>query len=180
MLAAVAATGLRQGQVAADIGFGGGVGLTPLLDLVGSGGHVHGVELSDTMVAMARGRFSHDLDARRLSLHQGDMIDLPLATESIDAAITVNTVYFVEDLERAMGELRRVLRPDGTLVIGVGDPTAMAAMPFTAHGFTLRPVDDLASRLRAAGFDEPEHERVGQGEGAFHLLVARRAATGAE
>lgn len=175
VLAAVTATGLEPGQVAADIGFGGGVGLRPLLDLVGSEGHVHGVELSNTMLAMARRRFGRDTAGGRLTLHQGDMVDLPLFGDSLDAAISVNTIYFVENLEQALSEICRVLRPDGRVVIGVGDPVAMAAMPFAAHGFILRPIDDLKVLIRTSGLDEPQHERVGEGERAFHLLVARRA-----
>lgn len=178
VLAAVAATGLETGQVGADIGFGGGVGLRPLLDLVGDEGHVHGVELSDTMVAMARRQFSHEADAGRLTLHEGDMVDLPLLEESLDAAISVNTMYFVANPKRAIDEICRVLRPRGRVVIGVGDPVAMAAMPFAAHGFTLRPIDDLKLLLRTSGFDEPQHQRVGEGERAFHLLVAKRAMGG--
>jgi len=178
VLAAVTATGLEEGQVAADIGFGGGVGLRPLLDRVGPEGHVHGVELSDTMLAMARRRFSKDAARGRLTLHAGDMVDLPLPDDFLDAAISVNTVYFVEDPERAFAEIARVLRPGGRVVIGVGDPAAMAAMPFTAHGFTLRPIDDLKGLLHNSGFAEPQHERVGNGDRAFHLLVANHAAAG--
>jgi arsenite methyltransferase len=178
VLAAVAATELDAGQAAADIGFGGGVGLRPLLDRVGPDGHVHGVELSETMLAVARRRFGAEVAAGRLSLHAGDLVELPLESDALDAAITVNTVYFVENLERAFAEIARVLRPDGRVVIGAGDPVAMARMPFTAHGFRLRPIDDLTGLLRAAGFHEQRHERVGSGERAFHLLVADRAAGG--
>jgi hypothetical protein len=63
----------------------------------------------------------------------------------------------------------------GRIVIGVGDPSAMSAKPFTAHGFTLRPIDDLKHPLRDTGFGEPRVERVGNGERAFHLLVVDRA-----
>ena len=51
----------------------------------------------------------------------------------------------------------------------------MERMPFTAYGFTVRPVDDLAALLRKQGFDEPRDERIGKGDSAFHLLVADRA-----
>ena len=130
------------------------------------------------MLAMDRRRFSRETASGRLTLHKGDMVDLPLLGDSLDAAIIVNTIYFVEHLKQALGEIRRVLRPQGRVVIGVGDPVAMAAMPFAAHGFTLRPIDDLKLLLRTSGFDEPQHERVGQGEQAFHLLVATRAVGG--
>ncbi len=176
VLAAVVATDLVPGQVAADIGFGGGVGLRPLLDRVGPLGHVHGVDFSPTMLAMCRRKFERDIVDRRLTLHAGDLVDLPLPDASLDALITVNTVYFVADLERAFGEIARVVRPTGRVVVGVGDPTAMAALPVTAHGFALRPIDELVGLLRGAGFDEPRDQRVGEGQRAFHLLVADRAA----
>jgi arsenite methyltransferase len=174
VLAAVAATGLEAGQVGADIGFGGGVGLGPLLDRAGPGGHVHGIELSDTALSMARRHFSRHIADARLSLHAGDLADLPLPDDSVDAAITVNTVYFVQDLGPAFAELLRVVRPGGRVVIGVGDPAAMGAMPFTVHGFTLRPVEDLIALLRHVGFQDVRDERLGTDDRAFHLLVADR------
>jgi hypothetical protein len=51
----------------------------------------------------------------------------------------------------------------------------MSAMPFIAHGFTLRPIDDLKHPLRDTGFSEPGVEWVGNRERAFRLLVADRA-----
>jgi ubiquinone/menaquinone biosynthesis C-methylase UbiE len=172
VLAAVAATGLTSRQVGADIGFGGGVGLRALLDRVGPEGHVHGVELSDTALALARRRLRRDGAAGRLSLHAGDLADLPLPDDCLDAVITVNTVYFVEDLGRAFAELVRVVRPGGRAIVGVGDPEAMSAMPVTAHGFTLRPINDLVTVLRGSGFDPVRDERVGADARSFHLLVA--------
>jgi hypothetical protein len=64
--AAVDATGIGPGGVAADIGFGGGVGLQLLLDRAGDGGTVHGVEVSDDMLRRARSRFRRDVASGRL------------------------------------------------------------------------------------------------------------------
>lgn len=172
--AAVTATDLEAGQSGADIGFGGGVGLRPLLDRVGRDGRVYGVELSQTMLARAQSRFARDIEAGRLVLHAGDLAALPMPDNSVDAAITINTVYFVDDLDRAFAELARVLRPAGRLIVGVGDPSIMAKAPFIAYGFTLRPVDELAALLRKLGFDEPRDERTSDEDSAFHLLVADR------
>ena len=102
------------------------------------------------------------------------MCGLPLADASIDAVVTTNTVYFVDDLARAFSELARILRPGGRVVVGIADPEAMAALAFTAHGFRLRPVDELVGQLESVGFGPPEDRRVGEGQGAFHLLVAER------
>lgn len=160
-----------DGIVVADIGFGGGVGLDLLLRRVDKTATVHGIEMSETMLAAARRRFSDDMAAGRLDLHDARMERLPLDDASVDAIISTNTIYFVDDLASAFGELGRVLRPAGRLVLGVGDPEQMSKMPFTKHGFRLRPIDDVVGALRDAGFGEVEDRRVGDAAGAFHLLV---------
>jgi SAM-dependent methyltransferase len=170
--AAVEATEARPGQTVADLGFGGGLGLRLLLDRVAPTGHVHGVELSATMLHAAERRHRSALTQGRLTLQLGTLGDLPLDDRSLDALVTVNTLYFVADLPAAFGELARVLRGSGRAVVGVGDPTAMAALPVTRHGFRLRAVDDLVRGLQDAGLTVVRHGRVGQGQRAFHLLVA--------
>jgi len=173
--AAVEATGLVPGQTAADIGFGGGVGLPLLLDRVLPAGHVYGVDLSDTMLARARGNFRDEVAEGSLTLLAGSITALPLSEASLHAAITVNTIYFVTDLDKAFAELARVLRPGGRVVVGLADPVAMATVPFTSHGFILRPVDDVAASLTGAGLAPVDHRRIGGGESAHHLLVAGSA-----
>jgi arsenite methyltransferase len=173
LAAAVDALDPRAGQVAADIGFGGGLGLSLLLDRVGPSGRVHGVDISSAVLRAAAARFRRESARGRLRLHPGSITELPLEDASVDGVITVNTIYFVADLDRAFAEVARVLVPSGRFVVGLGDPTAMAAEPVTAHGFRLRPVDEVASALAAAGLPVIDHRRVGTGDGAFHLLLAR-------
>lgn len=168
--AAVRATGLQAGQVGADVGFGGGLGLRQLLDHVGPDGHVHGVELSDTMLAGARRRHRGDLVAGRMTLQKGVLQDLPLETGRVDGLITVNTLYFVDDLDRTFDHLARVLAPTGRAVIGVADPEWMATQPLVAHGFRVRPVEDLVTGLHAAGLDV--REETLDDHRSFRLLIA--------
>ena len=127
--AAVEAADLAPGAVAADLGFGGGVGVRLLLDAVGPAGRVYGVDVSRTMLERARVRFADEWAAGRLELIEGSLVDLPLVEDSVDAIITVNTFYFLEDPRPALREIARVLRPGGRVVIGIGDPDEMARVP---------------------------------------------------
>ncbi|MEV6771729.1 methyltransferase domain-containing protein [Nocardia sp. NPDC051030] len=170
--AAVAASEVAPGESAADIGFGGGIGLTLLLDRVGAQGTVTGVELSRDMLKRAESRLAQDISSGRLRVLEGSLTDLPLADGSLDVVITANTLYFVPELDRACAELARVLRPKGRLVVGVGDPDAMAKMPFTQYGFTLRPVTELAAALEQAGL-VVEQRRLEHRPIPVHLLIAR-------
>jgi arsenite methyltransferase len=173
IVAAAGASGAGAGQVAADIGFGGGAGLRELLDRVGAGGRVHGIEISPAMIARAGRRFGTETSAGRLILHEAGMGRLPLPDASVDALISTNTLYFIDDLAPACAELARVLRPSGSAVVGVADPAAMARMPVTRHGFRLRPVAAIISELEKAGLQVAGDRRVGDSDEAFHLLVCR-------
>jgi ubiquinone/menaquinone biosynthesis C-methylase UbiE len=173
--AAVEATGLQPGDVGADIGFGGGIGLELLMAAVGPSGTVHGVDVSDTMVAAARRRFAEQCSSGRLVVHQGSILALPLADSSVDGAVTVNTLYFVDDLPAAFADIARILRPGGRVVVGIGDPDSMARMAVTAHGFRLRPVEEVAAAMASAGLASPVVEQFDEGERKGHLLSGTRA-----
>lgn len=173
--AAVAALELAGTETAADIGFGGGLGLHLLL--AATAGDVHGVEPSPDMIRRARRSHRRELDAGRLHLHVGTMQALPLAAASLDGWISLNTVYFISDLAPAFADLHRVLRPSGRGVLGVADPGWLDRQPFARHGFLVRPVRRIAGALADAGFSV-EHRtapasRSSGGGTPYNLLICR-------
>ena len=174
---AVAALALPPDAVVADVGFGGGIGLRLLLDGP-SAPTVHGVEVSATMISQAQSQFAEECSAGRLHIHHGPITDLPLESTSLDGLITVNTIYFIDDLDSALRELARTLRSSGRAVIGIGDPQAMEKMSFTAQGFCLRPVSDIERAFARAGLELVDHRRVGKGRIPAHLLIAAPSAGG--
>lgn len=171
---AVAAAQVPAGGTAADIGFGGGAGLRLLVDAVGTGGTVIGVEISDEMLDRARRAFRRDLDSDRLTLRRGSLTALPVGDASLDAAITVNTLYFVDDLDSVCAEFARTLRPGGRVAIGVGDPEVMRRLPVTPYGFRLRPVPDIVAALERAGLSTRVESRT-DGRLPRHTITAQRA-----
>jgi SAM-dependent methyltransferase len=171
--AAIETLQLKTGDTAADLGFGGGLGLRLLLDRVGGAGEVHGVDRSDVALAGARGSYSAEIAAGRLSLHDASMTALPLAAGSVDGIVTTNTIYFLDDagLTAALGECARVLRRSGRLAVGISDPEAMARNPLVGDGFRIRPLDDVVTAAAAAGLRLAEHHRPADNGFAPHLLV---------
>jgi ubiquinone/menaquinone biosynthesis C-methylase UbiE len=166
---AVAALQVTDGETALDIGFGGGLGLALLLEKAEV---VHGVDISATMLARARGTFRREIAAGSLVLSEGSMTALPLGDGSVDAVVSTNTVYFVDDLAAAFAEVARVLRPGGRFVLGIGDPDLMGrARMLTDNGFRIRPFAELESALNAAGLPLRNHERFAHRGLGFHLLV---------
>src|SRR5258708_15900452 len=175
--AAVDALELKPGATAADLGFGGGAGLALLVERVGPHGRVLGVDISPTMVRRASGQFDREIAAGRLQLQLGTLTKLPLEDGSVEGAITVNTIYFIAELDRVFSDLARVIRGAGRAAVGIGDPENMARMPLTVYGYRLRPVDDVVEVAKSAGLGLQDHRRAGEGDDAAHLLVFARASS---
>ena len=169
--AAVGALDLTGSEEVADIGFGGGLGLDLLLEQTRDGGRVHGVDPSQDMLKRARKAHPAQVAAGRLALHEAGMESLPIGDGALNGWISLNTVYFVGDLPPAFAELRRVLAPSGSGVLGLADPQWMAQQAFTKYTFRVRPMTDVVAALAAAGLSI-EH-RTMPGAASFRLLVCR-------
>jgi SAM-dependent methyltransferase len=73
------------------------------------GADVTFLDQSERMVELARARGVRDA-------HVGDAQDLPFDEATFDTAVAAWMLYHVADLDRALGELARVLEPGGRLV----------------------------------------------------------------
>jgi ubiquinone/menaquinone biosynthesis C-methylase UbiE/DNA-binding transcriptional ArsR family regulator len=94
-----------------------GTGTGRMLELFGPRvEHAVGVDLSREMLAVARVNLER-AGLRNCSLRQGDMYQLPIASESIDAAVFHQVLHYAEDPRRALHEAARVLKPGGRLAV---------------------------------------------------------------
>ena len=79
--------------------------------------HVIGVDLSPEAITHARARYA----SRNLEFHQGDVTRLDLADDSVDVVVSFETLEHLEAQDQMLAEFRRVLRPDGCLLISSPD-----------------------------------------------------------
>ncbi|HEY0417301.1 MAG TPA: class I SAM-dependent methyltransferase [Gaiellaceae bacterium] len=98
---------LREWRPRAVLEVGGGQGelaqwLTQELDAA-----VSFVDQSERMVELAR--------ARGIAAQVGDVQELPFEDDSFDTVVAAWMLYHVEDLDRGLAEIARVLRPGGGL-----------------------------------------------------------------
>jgi SAM-dependent methyltransferase len=89
-----------------EVGCGWGEFAARMQDELGA--TVVAIDLSPRMVELARER---GVDAR-----EGDVQAIPFEDESFDCAVANCMLYHAPDIDRALAELRRVLRPGGRLV----------------------------------------------------------------
>src|SRR3954454_14018858 len=97
--------GAKTGERVLDLGCGPGFYVAELLERVGATGHVAGVDTSSPMLALAAQR----IGARdNVELAEAPVTVLPFDDASFDAAISVQVLEYVEDVDRALVELHRV------------------------------------------------------------------------
>lgn len=97
-----------------DIGSGPGLLAEDAAKMVGAEGRVMGVDASDAMVMMAGTRCAALPQAEFLAC---DATKLEAADDSFDAAVSTQVYEYVEDVDKALSELHRVLKPRGRAVI---------------------------------------------------------------
>jgi len=103
--------GLQPGEHVLDIGVGPGFLAAEMAEEVGPGGRVCGIDGSESMLALARRR------GAGVELALADVLELPFADASFDAAVATQVYEYVPDMPAALAEARRVLRPGGRLLI---------------------------------------------------------------
>ena len=106
-----------------DVGCGSGSYVEPLCQWLGRGGRMLAADLSGGML--------RDLAARSLpafvDLLNGDATRIPLRDGCCDVVLANHVLFHVPQMERAVAEIRRVLRPGGYLVAATNARDAMQA-----------------------------------------------------
>jgi arsenite methyltransferase len=111
-----AALALGQGENVLDIGSGPGLLACEMAADVGAVGSVDGIDPSESMLALARGRRPPG-GAAEIRFVAGDAGALPFGDETFDAAVATQVYEYVRDMQAALGEAFRVLRPGGRLLV---------------------------------------------------------------
>ncbi|MCF2530496.1 class I SAM-dependent methyltransferase [Yinghuangia soli] len=117
--AAVEAAGLARGSAVLDLACGTGFVARAAAAAVGPDGHVAGVDVNPGMLAVAAGFAGAGPDAAEVRWQQAAAEKLPYEDDEFDAVVAQQGAQFFADLEAALGEVKRVLRPGGRVVLTV-------------------------------------------------------------
>jgi len=94
-----------------------GVGTGLALPLYTEGKRVTGIDLSPEMLAVAERRVSGGVAATIEGLHEMDAEAMAFPDASFDAAVAMFVASVVPNPRRMMAEIRRVVRPGGTILL---------------------------------------------------------------
>lgn len=109
---------LHPGESVLSIGCGPGFEPAELAEAVGESGHVYGIDASEAVLAIAETRCA---DASQVTLERADAADIPVEDGSFDAAVAVQIYEYIDDVDSAVVELARVLRPGGRAAVYATD-----------------------------------------------------------
>lgn len=138
-----------------------------------------GIDLSDGMLEIARSRAENQ--GRAVDLRQGNAHSLPFEPGSFDTVVCTFGLCAIPDLDAAVDEMVRVLRPGGTLLLldhirsssrlarGVQRLLELITVPLGGEHFLRRPLEDV--KARGLVIERVERFKLGLVE----RLVARKA-----
>jgi arsenite methyltransferase len=112
----IAIAELKAGEVVLDLGSGAGVDVFLAANKVGDTGKVIGVDMTEGMVERAK-IIARDYGYRNVEFHLGEIENLPIEDESVDAIISNCVINLSPDKSRVFREAYRVLRPEGRLTV---------------------------------------------------------------
>ncbi len=107
---------LKAGEVVLDLGSGAGFDAFLAARQVGASGKVIGVDMTPEMVARA-GQNAEKLQVANVAFRLGQIERLPLEDGSVDVAISNCVINLSPDKAAVFGEIYRVLKPGGRIVI---------------------------------------------------------------
>src|SRR5436190_19662843 len=98
---------LHPGETVLDLGSGGGIDVLLSAGRVGPTGHVHGLDMTDEMLDLAR-RNAAEAGATNVDFHKGHIEAIPLPDASIDVVISNCVINLSADKPAVFAEMHRV------------------------------------------------------------------------
>lgn len=151
---------LRPGMKIADLGAGAGHYALAAAPIVGSGGRIYAIDVQQGMVGHVKDA------ARRAGFSNVEAIwgdfeqpgGTKLKDHIIDAAILSNVLFQIERHERAVEELKRILKPGGRLLVIDWAGSYGGQGPAPEHVVSEHKAEEL---FITAGFHKAEGFRAG-------------------
>ena len=141
---------IQPQQHVLEIGFGPGVS-TQIIAEKASQGFVAGIDHSQTMIQAASQRNAQAIQTGRMELKLGEVASLPYPDESFDIALSLHSIYFWQNPVDCLKEIRRVLKPNGTVAITIL-PKDKWVQNLDPSAMTLYFGKDIASMFAEAGY----------------------------
>jgi ubiquinone/menaquinone biosynthesis C-methylase UbiE len=170
---------LNPGETVLDLGSGGGIDVLLSARRVGPTGHVHGLDMTEEMLALALAN-AKKAGATNVEFLKATIESVPLAADTVDVVISNCVINLSVDKPAVFAEMFRVLRPGGRA--GVSDVVAedrLTPQQRRERGDWASCIAGALSRgeylqgLTAAGFTDVTVEFTGEYADGMHAAIVR-------
>src|SRR5260370_33681148 len=107
---------LNPGEVALDLGSGGGIDVLLSAQRVGPTGKAYGLDMTDEMLALANSNKAK-AGVENVEFLKGQIESIPLSGASVDVIISNCVINLSADKDRVLTEAFRVLKPGGRFAV---------------------------------------------------------------
>ncbi len=134
-----------------EIGFGTGRLISDMA-VITKQGIIEGVDLSETMVSIARKKNRKYIEEGSVKIRQGSFEEMSYRDNFFDKVCSANTIYFWSDPEDTAEKILKILKPGGKLVIGFGDKEQLKKKALSSEVFRFYSHNEVKNILKNSGF----------------------------
>jgi ubiquinone/menaquinone biosynthesis C-methylase UbiE len=145
----------QPGERVLDVACGTGLGARLVTSRITPGGTCDCVDFDPAMIAVARRLLDCPSDIK-VSWHCASALTMPFADQSFDLVLCLQGLQFMPDFAAALGEMRRVSRSGGRLIVTVWSAIeSCRGHHLVSRGLQRRNVDP-SPMLKAFALGDPE------------------------
>lgn len=157
----------RNDDIILDIGCGNGIMLERIAHACDC--HLIGADISEDALEIAK----RQLAGTNVELLRCPHPHMPLEDATVDKALTINTIYFWEDLASGFEEIARVLKPEGIFIGTHYTNRALESYSHTQFGYRMHAEKAVLSAAKDVGLAVHIEPIM---DGRAYCVVGRRQA----
>ncbi len=142
---------LQENDHILEIGFGTGELITKMVKLINKG-LIEGIDLSNTMVAIAEKKNKKYIAEGKVIIRQGNFEETAYNDNSFDKICCSNTIYFWPDPDNCIKKILRILKPGGKVILAFEDKEQLERRSLNTNVFHFYSQDEIKILLSHNGF----------------------------
>jgi SAM-dependent methyltransferase len=140
----------------------------------GDGGHYIGVDISTELLEQARDEADQWSEGGKVTFMAGDAYELPLPDDYCDAAICQTLLMHLQEPEKALSQMIRIVKPGGVVICQEPDNLAPQLMP-RHWSLPEDTIDELLLKTKVAVLSNKGLIKLGLGDNSiggkvYHML----------
>ncbi len=142
-----------------EVGMGNGFFVKNILK-VDNSIHYTGYDYSELMVEESIANNKQFIENGQAEFIVGNIVKMPFKDLYFNKIVTINTFYFWDDIPAVLSELKRVLTPNGELIISIRPKHNIEKYPVNKYGFGIYETDEIIKMLSDNGFSAAEVTKI--------------------